>query len=129
MAAKPAPYVWPKLLRARHASRKALLRRPPRQSAWPALPNGRKQLHSTRKTSNTNRTFAMRKMMRASLLLICVLLASGCADHGDVRPVCPALQLVPPDLMQEPTTEQRVRGELLEPPPHVTPRSADSKPS
>lgn len=69
----------------------------------------------------------MQNRKRISLLLIFGTLVSGCGNHGNVRPVCPALQPVPPDLMLEPTTEQKVRGELLEPPPPATPKSADSK--
>lgn len=71
----------------------------------------------------------MRKTMRISLLLTFVLLGNGCADRGNVRPVCPALQPVPPDLMQAPTTEQQVRDELLEQPQPAMPKSAVSKQS
>lgn len=70
----------------------------------------------------------MRTTMRTGLLLTFVLLGSGCARHGNVRPVCPALQPVPPDLMQAPTTEQQVRGELLEQPQPATPKSEGYRP-
>jgi len=73
----------------------------------------------------------MRKLMLIALSLPCALALSACAPSGAVRPpiTCPRLQPVPASLMQPPTTEQRVRAELFEPPPTPTHKSEDSKPS
>lgn len=72
----------------------------------------------------------MLKPMQASLLLICALSVSACAQRGNVRPpVCPVLQPVPASLMQPPQTETKVRAELFEPPQTRTPKSGHSKPS
>lgn len=72
----------------------------------------------------------MRNRMRLMLLLICALAICGCASNGGVKPlVCPSLPPVPQNLMQPPTTEQRVRAELFEQPPKQTQKSAPSKTS
>lgn len=60
---------------------------------------------------------------RISLWLTFALSMSACGHGGGVRcPEPPKLAPVPASLMQKPTTEQKVRGELFVPPPSVTPR-------
>ncbi len=62
------------------------------------------------------------------LLLICALALSACSSAGQVvKQECPILPPVAASLMQDPTTEQRVRAELLQPQPLATPKSVDSK--
>ena len=57
--------------------------------------------------------------------LICALAISACTSVGK-RPSppqsCPQPPLPPASLMVEPTTESKVRAELLAPPPSATPR-------
>ncbi len=62
------------------------------------------------------------------LLPIFALALSACSSAGQVvKQECPILPPVAASLMQEPTTEQRVRAELLQPQPPVTLKSVDSK--
>lgn len=64
-------------------------------------------------------------------LLTCVLAISGCGGTGKVvRPCdCPTLPPLPPNLMQPPETEKKVRDELFVPQPSATPKSEGSKTS
>ncbi|HFK2921354.1 TPA: Rz1-like spanin outer membrane subunit [Stenotrophomonas maltophilia] len=58
-----------------------------------------------------------------ALLLICVMATSACTSAGkrpSPPPSCPQPPLPPASLMVEPTTELRVRAELLAPPPSAT---------
>lgn len=65
----------------------------------------------------------MRKLALTALWLICVLGLSACKSGGGVAPpVCPVLQEPPASLMQPPTTEAKVRQELLEPQLPATPK-------
>lgn len=66
----------------------------------------------------------MRKLPLIALLLTCGLAMSACKSGGGVvqPPRCPVLAEVPEALMQPPTTEARVRAELFEPQPSVTPK-------
>ena len=74
----------------------------------------------------------MHKLLPTALLLTCALAMSACTGAGKrvpPPPICPQLSPVPASLMVEPTTEQKVRAELLQPQPPATPRSGGSKPS
>ncbi|AFC85453.1 Lipoprotein Rz1 precursor [Frateuria aurantia DSM 6220] len=55
-------------------------------------------------------------------LLICVLLVSGCAQSGVVRPQlqCPQPAPVPASLMQLPTYRQQLQQQLFESAPMPT---------
>gem|GEM_PF-1998355 len=67
----------------------------------------------------------MRRKPQIALSLIFALATSACTSAGK-RPLpppnCPQPPLPPASLMVEPTTELRVRAELLEPLPSATPR-------
>ncbi len=63
-----------------------------------------------------------RKLLIASSL-ICALATSACTSAGKrplPPPSCPQPPLPPASLMVEPTTELRVRAELLAPQPSAT---------
>ncbi len=67
----------------------------------------------------------MRKPYQIVLLLTCAQAMSACTSVGrrQSQPVsCPQPPQPPPSLMVEPTTESKVRGELLEPLPSATHR-------
>ena len=67
----------------------------------------------------------MLKLPQSALLLIFALATSSCASVGPPAKqamVCPTLPPVPANLMQEPQTEMKVRGELFKPQPNVTPK-------
>ena len=67
----------------------------------------------------------MPKPLQNVLLLICALATSSCATVGPPAKqtlVCPALPLLPANLMQEPQTEMKVRDELFKPLPNATPK-------
>ncbi len=58
-----------------------------------------------------------------ALLLIYAMATSACTSAGkrpSPPPSCPQPPLPPASLMVEPTTELRVRAELLAPPPSAT---------
>lgn len=70
----------------------------------------------------------MRKLTKSALLLTCVLATSGfgaCGKAVRQPPECPRLVAPPASLMQSPTTEQRVRHELLAPLETQTTKSSD----
>lgn len=65
----------------------------------------------------------MLKQTQNVLLLICALATSSCASVGPPAKqamVCPTLPPIPANLMQEPQTEMKVRGELFKPQPNAT---------
>lgn len=67
----------------------------------------------------------MPKLPTMLLLLTCVLATSACTSAGKrpLQPVsCPQPPQPPASLMVPPTTESKVRAELLAPPPRATPR-------
>lgn len=65
----------------------------------------------------------MRKLRASVWLMTFGLAVSGCASNGAaVRTECPVLPQPPASLMQPPTTEQKVRAELFEPPAKPTTR-------
>lgn len=64
----------------------------------------------------------MPKTLQKALLLVCALATSSCAIVGPPAKqalVCPDLPPIPANLMQEPQTETKVRGELFKPQPNV----------
>lgn len=67
----------------------------------------------------------MPKLLTMLLLLTCALAMSACTSAGkpQLQPAsCPQPPQPPASLMVAPTTESKVRAELLAPPPRATPR-------
>lgn len=70
----------------------------------------------------------MHKLLLTGLLLSCVLATSGCVRTGkDVKPppACPQPPPLPQVLAMPPNYEQRLRLELFDSAPNVTPKCAD----
>lgn len=70
-------------------------------------------------------------MKNANVLLLTYALAlSGCAANGKVvAPSCPRLADPPPEVMETPDFEKRVREILFESDENTTPSSPPAKPS
>ncbi|HHA2757993.1 TPA: hypothetical protein ACOEQX_001231 [Stenotrophomonas maltophilia] len=67
----------------------------------------------------------MHRELLLGLSLIFALATSACTSAGkrpSLPPSCPQPPLPPASLMVEPTTESRVRAELLAPQPSATPK-------